>query len=600
MFRPRPARWFRLLCGNGELLAVLHTLAATRGVETVAHGESRWQDRAEVERQLGEYAALRARFGPYWPAPGAGEPPRDATPRKLARDALDALQAWVAVTGDLIEELVRLEHVAGREAVLLEYRTALAASGLDPTLAPVQAAGFATRLFVVPPEAELDPVHGTLFERLRGERHDFVIAVGAERPLSELALDVALAHGRPFVPTAIDHDEPPVTWQAERLRIAREAVAVLRSDVDRVSEQRHVASHLGTLEWLAWAWVAGRGQAGSQDFAWVSGWIERSTARELDRRLRARNVHALVVYPDPPQGIDPPVVLDNPRWARPFEGFTRLFGLPGPDEADPSPLLALTVPLLFGYMFGDVGQGLVITALGFALRGRFPVAALAVPCGISAALFGLLFGSVFGLEGILPALWVHPIEAPQAVLLPPLLVGAVLLLTGIGLGALEAHWHGTLHDWWFEQGGLLCGYLVVLGLFLPPLAWFAALGLAAWLGQRLQAAWARRDLAGLFGGLFEWLEQSVRLLVNTLSFARVGAFALAHAGLSLATVQLAETLPWTAGSIAVIVFGNLVVLCLEGLIVSIQTTRLMLFEFFLRFLRGEGRALRPLALPKFG
>jgi V/A-type H+-transporting ATPase subunit I len=100
--------------------------------------------------------------------------------------------------------------------------------------------------------------------------------------------------------------------------------------------------------------------------------------------------------------------------------------------------------------------------------------------------------------------------------------------------------------------------------------------------------------AGLLGALFEWLEQSVRLLVNTLSFARVGAFALAHASLSLATVQLAATVPWRPGEIAILVLGNLIVLGLEGLIVSIQTTRLMLFEFFLRFL------MRPLVLPKFG
>jgi V/A-type H+-transporting ATPase subunit I len=402
------------------------------------------------------------------------------------------------------------------------------------------------------------------------------------------------------VPVTLDQEPDPLAAQAARLRIAHEAVEVLRFDVDRVSEARDLARHLGTLEWLAWAWEAGLGQAGSHDFAWVSGWMEFGTARELDALLRSSGVHALVAFPEPPDGVEPPVVLDNPRWVRPFEGLTRLFGLPGPDEADPSPLLGVIVPLLFGYMFGDVGQGLVIMALGFALRGRFPIAALAVPCGISAALFGLLFGSVFGLEDVLPALWVHPIAAPDAVLLPPLLVGAALLLTGIGLGALEAFWRGALNAWWFEQGGLLCGYLVVLGLFVPPLAWLPALGLAWWFGTRLQVAWRKRDLAGLLGALFEWLEQGMRLLVNTLSFARVGAFALAHAGLSLATVQLAATVPWGPGEVAIIVLGNLVVLGLEGLIVSIQTTRLMLFEFFLRFLRGEGRALRPLALPKFG
>ena len=106
-------------------------------------------------------------------------------------------------------------------------------------------------------------------------------------------------------------------------------------------------------------------------------------------------------------------------------------------------------------------------------------------------------------------------------------------------------------------------------------------------------------LATLPGLLFEWLEQLLRLLVNTLSFARVGAFALAHAGLSLATVQLAEAVPWTPGTWLVLLLGNLLVLTLELLVVSIQTTRLMLFEFFLRFLRGEGRPLRPLSAPRF-
>jgi V/A-type H+-transporting ATPase subunit I len=601
MFRPRRARWFTLLCGNAELLAVLHVLAGTRGVETVARGKAQWQDRAGVEHSLAEFAKLRARFGPYWPAPRSRRPPRDARPIALARAALAALQEWATVAGDVIEELVRLEHAAGREALQLEWLSTLAASRLDPTLAPIRAPGIATHLFVVPIGAPVEPVPGTLLERLHGSTRDFLVTVGAERALGEYAERIEQAHGRAFNPVVTTKDvSDPLVAQAERLRIATEAVEVLRIDIDRISESRDLAHHLGTLEWLTWAWVAGRGQPGSHDFAWVGGWIERSTAREIDQHLHARGVHALVAFPDPPPGVEAPVVLDNPRWVRPFEGMTRLFGLPGPDEADPSPLLGIVVPLLFGYMFGDVGQGLLIAMLGLALRGRFPVAALAVPCGLSAALFGVLFGSVFGLEGLMPALWVHPIEAPQAVLLPPLLAGAALLLTGIGLGALEAYWRGSLHTWWFEQGGLLCGYLVVLGLFVPPLAWLPAVGLAWWFGMRMQAAWRTRDLPGLLGALFEWLEQSVRLLVNTLSFARVGAFALAHASLSLATVQLAATVPWRPGEIAILVLGNLIVLGLEGLIVSIQTTRLMLFEFFLRFLRGEGRAMRPLVLPKFG
>ncbi len=599
MFRPRPARWFTLLCGNAQLVAVLGTLARTRGVETVARGAGEWPDLDAVERALAEYATLREIYAPYWPVPAADDAPTDTTPLALANAAVAALHGWAEVAGSVIEELVRLEHAAAIEALQLDWRRTLAASALDPGLAPIRAPGIVTRLFVVPRGTPVDAVAGTLLERLAGSGHEFLVAVGTEAALRETALRVASAHGRPFVPVTPEPGHDPVAWQAERLRIAIEAVEVLRLDVDRVSEARDLARHLGTLEWLAWAWQAGRGQRGSHDYAWVAGWVERDTARELQERLRAAGVHALVAFPAPPSDVAAPVVLDNPRWARPFEGLTRLYGLPGPDEADPSPLLGLGVPLLFGYMFGDLGQGLLITLLGLALRKRFKLAALAVPCGISAALFGLLFGSVFGLETVIPALWVHPIAAPLSVLLPPLLAGAALLLTGIALDAAEARWRGALRAWWNAQGGLLLGYLTVLGLFAPPLAWLPAVALAWWFGGRLHDHWRARTLAAFLGRLFEWLEQSVRLLANTLSFARVGAFALAHAGLSLATVQLAAAVPWRPGEIAVIVLGNLIVLGLEGLIVSIQTTRLMLFEFFLRFLRGDGRALRPLALPEF-
>jgi len=93
------------------------------------------------------------------------------------------------------------------------------------------------------------------------------------------------------------------------------------------------------------------------------------------------------------------------------------------------------------------------------------------------------------------------------------------------------------------------------------------------------------------------VEDGQRLLVNTVSFARVGAFALAHGGLSLAVVTLAESGDSPVVTFLVMVLGNVIIIALEGLVVAIQTTRLVLFEFFLRFLRGEGRPFRPLPAP---
>jgi V/A-type H+-transporting ATPase subunit I len=103
-------------------------------------------------------------------------------------------------------------------------------------------------------------------------------------------------------------------------------------------------------------------------------------------------------------------------------------------------------------------------------------------------------------------------------------------------------------------------------------------------------------LIALAAAAAEFVEQALRLLVNTVSFARIGAFALAHAGLSVAVIEMAQA-SGTIGYWIVLFAGNVLIIALEGVVVSIQTTRLLLFEFFIRFLTGAGRAFKPLPPP---
>jgi V/A-type H+-transporting ATPase subunit I len=292
--------------------------------------------------------------------------------------------------------------------------------------------------------------------------------------------------------------------------------------------------------------------------------------------------------------LTPPQVLVNPRWVRPFELFAKAFGVPGSDESDPTPLLAIVVPLMFGYMFGDIGQGLVFVVLGLWLMPRLEIARLLVVAGASATLFGLLFGSLFGAEGVIPALWLHPLEHPLLVLAVPLVFAVGLLSLGqllAGLGALRG---GRLGQWLAIDLGFLAMYLgLVLTLVWPSLAWLALVGLA-W---HLIGAFAiARGFLGSLAAIGHLIDNTMQLVTNTLSFARVGAFALAHSALSLAIVTMAESAPAWAW-LPIMLLGNLIILALEGLVVSIQTTRLILFEFFNRFLRGTGRVFRPLQPP---
>jgi V/A-type H+-transporting ATPase subunit I len=275
-----------------------------------------------------------------------------------------------------------------------------------------------------------------------------------------------------------------------------------------------------------------------------------------------------------------------------------MLGTPASDEADPSRLVALLVPLLFGYMFGDVGQGLVLLLVGLLLQHRWPLLRILIANGAASILFGFVFGSVFGREDVIPALWVHPIEQPLSVLAVPLAAGVVVLLLGLLLNALESYWRGELRRWLQVDAAVLVMYLSLLAaLFIPGSLTVTVFGLGWYLAG---------SLGGVSNGLFaraaaalgSLVEQLVQLLINSISFVRVGAFALAHAGLSLAFTIMAESTGNLVAGLLIMLLGNVIVILLEGLVVTIQTTRLVLFEFFIRFLRGSGRTFRPLVMPE--
>jgi len=165
------------------------------------------------------------------------------------------------------------------------------------------------------------------------------------------------------------------------------------------------------------------------------------------------------------------------------------------------------------------------------------------------------------------------------------------------VSGIEAHWQGRLGDWLWREAPVLGLYssLLAATLYRPALA-MAAVALA-WYVIGLLRRRGAHPLQRLASGLATLLFSAFELVLNTLSFLRIGAFALAHAGLTHALLEIVALFDTPAAQVIVLVIGHALVIALEALVVFVQTTRLVLFEFFTRFLHAEGRLMRPLQRP---
>ena len=175
-----------------------------------------------------------------------------------------------------------------------------------------------------------------------------------------------------------------------------------------------------------------------------------------------------------------------------------------------------------------------------------------------------------------------------------MLFGIGLMLLGMVFAGIEARWRGELRRWLLADLAVLLIYASVLaGLLLPQAFWLTGLAALYYLVGSLLLAPAGGRLASLPLALGELLLSVFELAMNTLSFLRVGAFALAHAALSHAVLTLADAVDSLLLQGLIILLGNVFAVVMEGLLVFVQTTRLVLFEFFTRFLRADGRLFRP-------
>jgi len=596
MIRPSPARWFEVLAARDDAMLLLDALGRTGAVELEARTAVLPSAMEAMRPLLHRFAELAQRYAAYWPTQGYTPSPVPEPPATTLTRAVEALGAWATDAEPLIRALQANHAEHGELALWRNALSVLDGSPIDFEQLGAERSVRKARLFEFPPDALPQFPSGALVRRIDVEAGHFALAFGTPAEVDAIGEQAAAARGRERrVPAWLrSQGEASRAFIESRLQEVEGTHHDLRAALDELAKRHDLRTALGDANRLRWVMDNIHALDAGEHFCWITGWTSDLAGTTLQAAVDGSGARALLRFPQAPDKARAPLILANPWWARPFEIFARALGMPARDEVDPSVLLALAVPLMFGYMFGDVGQGLVLAVAGFALRDRFAVARLLVAGGISAMVFGALFGSAFSLH-LLQPLWVEPLRRPLDVLLVPLYGGAALLATGLLLDGLEAYWRGALPRWLATDGGLILTYLGLLAGLLDVRGFGVAAAGAVCVVIGHTIAW--RSASAALPALGELIERTLQLSINTLSFARVGAFALAHAGLSSAIIALIDAAGSTWSRAAVLLIGNVVVIVLETLVVSIQTTRLVLFEFFTRFLRAEGRSFRPLRAP---
>lgn len=362
------------------------------------------------------------------------------------------------------------------------------------------------------------------------------------------------------------------------------------------------------------------------NFYILCGWMSEKDAKTFSKEVEHDDkIFCLIEDNERDIRKMPPTKLKNAKLFKPFEMYTKMYGLPAYGEMDPTWFLAITYSFIFGAMFGDIGQGLLLFLGGIILYKvkHIDLAGIIACAGVFSTFFGFMYGSLFGFEEVLHAFWLKPMSAMMNV---PL-VGRlnVVFVVAIGFGMLlilvcmifniinSIHSKNTEKIWFDSNavaGLVFYGSVVaVLGLFISGKKLPATAVLIVMFGVPLLLMFLKEPLTNLVEkkahifpekkgmffvqSFFELFEVLLSYLSNTLSFLRIGAFAVSHAAMMEVVLMLAGATEGGNPNWIVIILGNLFVSGMEGLIVGIQVLRLEYYEIFSRFYAGNGRAFKP-------
>src|SRR3989454_235274 len=577
------------------------------------------------------------------------------TALKVSESTLENLDAPVnieALTRFLDEETGKLEHsvrelegVEGKLQTEKEQASELSRflSGLENvgvSLDAIAGRGFLTSL-VGEAGAETIPILQKDLDRITQGNLIFAITNTSEKTQTFLAIFPAgFQEDAKQVTTALGARlGPPWTGLPSDPKKAKEAIDLQLANLEKESKnleenRTRIARQygprikaLGTLsEILDARTKALSGASTTEATVLLQAWIPEAKSREIAQEVskasgglanmfvEKQNRNHSTEESAEAKNSEPPTLVKAPGWTQPLQSIVDNFGIPSYSETNPTPFMILTFPLIYGLMFGDIGEGLLFLAFGFFLlyvkRRKIKVfeigqifvngAELVIMLGIGATIFGFVFGDFFGFDAPIPGY--HAIFSPTAGAFDKipnttnlilymefvLFFGVAHYLSGLGISAynkIRNHEYrhaflGPISWIWFYSMFIYAAVLVVTSgfkfsvLLANPLI--------------LVLVFVPLGLMGYGEGGLHVMEAFIGAGSNTLSYLRIWALNLADFAVKFAFASF---------GIGGIIAGNALVMILEGLIVFVQTLRLHWVEWFSKFYEGTGHAFAPYQEP---
>ena len=340
---------------------------------------------------------------------------------------------------------------------------------------------------------------------------------------------------------------------------------------------------------------------------YIKGFVPKKNKKDFEKLFNnLETVSVMFMPPDADVSCTPPTVLKNSWFTRPFGMMVEMYGLPDYNGFNPTSFVAITYALLFGIMFGDLGQGFVVFLLGLILGKKMSkqIGGIFTRVGLSSMIFGTLYGSVFGFEELL-----DPVFESFGIDFLPLKVFKqtnFILFTAVGIGvaliiiSMLINIYIGFKQKDYEKAVFGCNGIaglifyssimvgvagtmlldlkimspafVILLIVIPGICIFCRVPFSIAVKYkefRLSEDTEEKMTIGNFivENFFEMFEFVLSYVSNTMSFLRVGGFVLSHAGMMLVVMTLMESFG-KIGQPIVLIFGNAFVMVMEGMIVQ--------------------------------